>query len=87
MRLCWLLLLASLMGCATQERSARDFESLRDAPAAALIARRTPESLPSASLLLNFKRGAEAVTLITRAATVADTVIYGGVKAAPNARG
>ena len=71
MRFGCLLLLAALAGCAGQERTSRDFEATRDAQAAALSARATPESLATASALLSFKRDSESLALVNSAAALA----------------
>jgi hypothetical protein len=71
MRLSCFLLLAALTGCAGREISTHDFEEMRDGRVAALTARATPESLATASVLLGFKRDAESLVLIDRAAALA----------------
>jgi hypothetical protein len=71
MRICWLLLLAGLAGCAGREPSAGDYLAIRDAQVAALTARGTPENLASASMLINFERDSQALTLINRAVALA----------------
>jgi hypothetical protein len=71
MRLSCFLLLAGLAGCAGHELSTRDYEAIRDARAAALTARGTPESLATASVMLGFKQNSESLALINRAAALA----------------
>lgn len=71
MRLSGFLLLAGLAGCAGRELSMHDYDVIRDAWAAALTARATPESLASASVMLGFKGDSESFALINRAAALA----------------
>ena len=71
MRLSCLVLLAGVAGCASQMPSPRDYEATRDARAAALTARATPDSLATASVLLGFKRDSESLELINRAYALA----------------
>lgn len=68
MRVCALLLMVvSLSGCADEARRDDDAEAARHAAAAALIARDTPQSLATASLLLSFKSDPRPLTLLDRA--------------------
>jgi hypothetical protein len=71
MRICWLLVLAGLAGCASRERPEEDYFAIREAQVAALVVRGTPESLASASILVNFERDSQALTLINRAVALA----------------
>jgi hypothetical protein len=71
MRFRLLLLVASLAGCTDASRTAREFDAQRDGQIGALIARDTPQSLATASLLLNFKTNPESQALIDRAVSMA----------------
>ncbi|HEY0799674.1 MAG TPA: hypothetical protein VGD54_02455 [Steroidobacteraceae bacterium] len=71
MRVCLILVLASLAACADEAHRARDFESHKETEIAALTARGTPQSLATASLLSilpgKFTTGSRSQQLIDRA--------------------
>jgi hypothetical protein len=71
MRFSCLLFLACLTGCAGRDLSTNRNEAIRDARAAALIERGTPESLATASVMLGLKQNSKSLALIERAGALA----------------
>ena len=71
MRICLILLLASLAGCADEALKAREADEQREIAVAELTARGTAQSLAAASLLGRFKHERRSQELIDRAVAIA----------------